>query len=167
MEACRLQCAHVSFSLRRLKSKIALVDEKADGGDVARLAVLPATLRLLPRILALMARQRTFVLYPESSVLTTTLAAEVLGVSRPFLIRVLEAREIPGLMMRLNRFTVALTRELFPNLPREVLLTLALTNSQRSLPVRDVSAAQHGSDQLVNSRFARTFRRSRSAQSTH
>jgi len=42
-----------------------------------------------------MARQQTFVLYPESSELTTKQAAEVLGVSRPFLIRVLEAGEIP------------------------------------------------------------------------
>jgi excisionase family DNA binding protein len=52
-------------------------------------------LRLLSQILALMARQQTFVLYPESSELTTKQAAEVLGVSRPFLIRVLEAGEIP------------------------------------------------------------------------
>lgn len=42
-----------------------------------------------------MARQQTFVLYPESSELTTKQAAEVLGVSRPFLIRVLEAGGIP------------------------------------------------------------------------
>jgi excisionase family DNA binding protein len=39
--------------------------------------------------------QQTLVLYPESSELTTKQAAEVLGVSRPFLIRVLEAGEIP------------------------------------------------------------------------
>jgi excisionase family DNA binding protein len=75
--------------------RIALVGEKADGSDVARLEVPPATLRLLSQILALMARQQTFVLYPESSELTTKQAAEVLGVSRPFLIRVLEAGEIP------------------------------------------------------------------------
>jgi excisionase family DNA binding protein len=75
--------------------KIALVEENADGSDVARLEVPPATLRLLSEILALMARQQTFVLYPESSELTTKQAAEVLGVSRPFLIRVLEAGEMP------------------------------------------------------------------------
>jgi excisionase family DNA binding protein len=75
--------------------KIALVEEKADGSDVARLEVPPATLRLLAQILALMARQQSFVLYPESSELTTKQAAEVLGVSRPFLIRVLEADAIP------------------------------------------------------------------------
>ena len=75
--------------------KIALVEENADGSDAARLEVPPATLRLLSEILALMARQQTFVLYPESSELTTKQAAEILGVSRPFLIRVLEAGEMP------------------------------------------------------------------------
>ena len=63
--------------------------------EIRRLDELTATLRLLSQILALMARQQTFVLYPESSELTTKQAAEVLGVSRPFLIRVLEAGEIP------------------------------------------------------------------------
>jgi excisionase family DNA binding protein len=75
--------------------RIALVEEQADGSNSVRLEVPPATLRLLSQILALMARQQTFVLYPESSELTTKQAAEVLGVSRPFLIRVLEAGEIP------------------------------------------------------------------------
>ena len=75
--------------------RIALVEEREDGGDIVRLEVPPATLRLLSQILALMARQQTFVLYPESSELTTKQAAEVLGVSRPFLIRVLEAGQIP------------------------------------------------------------------------
>lgn len=75
--------------------RIALVEEQADGSDSVRLEVPPATLRLLSQILALMARQQTFVLYPELSELTTKQAAEVLGVSRPFLIRVLEAGEIP------------------------------------------------------------------------
>jgi excisionase family DNA binding protein len=75
--------------------RIALVEEKADGSDVARLEVPPATLRLLSQILALMARQQTFVLYPESSELTTKQAAELLGVSRPFLIGILESGAIP------------------------------------------------------------------------
>lgn len=75
--------------------RIALIEERDDGGDIVRLEVPPPTLRLLSQILALMARQQTFVLYPESSELTTKQAAEVLSVSRPFLIRVLEAGQIP------------------------------------------------------------------------
>jgi excisionase family DNA binding protein len=86
----------MSEALDRSEARtIALVEEKADGSDVTRLEVPPATLRLLSEILALMARQQTFVLYPESSELTTKQAAEVLGVSRPFLVRVLEGRGIP------------------------------------------------------------------------
>src|ERR1700760_2285963 len=75
--------------------RIALVEEKGDGSDFARLEVPPATLRLLSQVLALMARQQTFVLYPESSELTTKQAAELLGVSRPFLIGILESGAIP------------------------------------------------------------------------
>src|ERR1700688_492324 len=75
--------------------RIALVEQQADGSDSARLEVPPATLRLLSQILALMARQQTFVLYPESSELTTKQAAELLGVSRPFLIGILESGAIP------------------------------------------------------------------------
>jgi excisionase family DNA binding protein len=75
--------------------RIALVEETAGGADVARLEVPPETLRLLSQILALMARRQTFTLYPVSSELTTKQAAEVLGVSRPYLIRVLESGAIP------------------------------------------------------------------------
>jgi excisionase family DNA binding protein len=75
--------------------RIALVEQRADGSDSARLEISPATLRMLSKIFALMARRQTFVLYPESSELTTKQAAEVLGVSRPFLIRVIEAGKIP------------------------------------------------------------------------
>ncbi|HEY4210737.1 MAG TPA: helix-turn-helix domain-containing protein [Steroidobacteraceae bacterium] len=86
----------MSEALDRSEARtIALVEEKADGSDAARLEVPPATLRLLSQILALMARQQTFILSPESSELTTKQAAEVLGVSRPFLIRVLESGHIP------------------------------------------------------------------------
>jgi excisionase family DNA binding protein len=74
--------------------RVALVEE-SDGADVSRLEVPPETLRLLSQILALMARRQTFTLYPVSSELTTKQAAEVLGVSRPYLIRVLESGGIP------------------------------------------------------------------------
>jgi excisionase family DNA binding protein len=73
---------------------IALIEEKSTGKEVARLEVPPATLRLLAQILALMAKQQTFTLCPELSELTTKQAAEVLGVSRPYLIGLLERNEI-------------------------------------------------------------------------
>ncbi|NJO23952.1 MAG: helix-turn-helix domain-containing protein [Sphingomonadales bacterium] len=79
---------------RRRARKIALVTKKADGSELARVEVPPETLRLLSQLLALMARQQTFTLYPEASELTTKQAAEVLGVSRPFLIGLLDKRVI-------------------------------------------------------------------------
>jgi excisionase family DNA binding protein len=74
--------------------RIALVED-SDQGIEARIEVPPTTLRVLSQILALMARQQAFVLYPASTELTTKQAAEVLGVSRPYLIGLLEHNEMP------------------------------------------------------------------------
>lgn len=70
--------------------------DEAEGTDVLRLEVPPETLRMQSQTLALIARRRTFTLYPVSSELTTKQAAEVLGVSRPHLIRVRESGGIPS-----------------------------------------------------------------------
>ena len=79
--AAVLEDALMGEALDRSRARrIALVEERDDGGDIVRLEVPPATLRLLSQILAFMARQQTFVLYPESSELTTKQAAEVLDV---------------------------------------------------------------------------------------
>ena len=75
--------------------RIVLVEEKPKGEEVARIDVPPATLRVLAQILALVAKQQTFTLCPELSELTTKQAAAVLGVSRPFLIGLLERDLIP------------------------------------------------------------------------
>lgn len=73
---------------------VALVEEGAEG-DLARIEVPPATLRVLSRVLAMMASEQVFVLYPADTELTTKQAADLLGVSRPFLIARLEAGELP------------------------------------------------------------------------
>ncbi len=73
---------------------VALV-EQGENGDIARIEVPPATLRVLSRVLAMMASQQVFVLYPAGTELTTKQAADLLGVSRPFLIARLEAGELP------------------------------------------------------------------------
>ena len=75
-------------------ARVALVGESEDG-DVARIDVPPATLRVLSRILAMMASQQTFLLYPADTELTTGQAADMLGVSRPYLIARLEAGDLP------------------------------------------------------------------------
>ena len=75
--------------------QIALIERSPSGQEIARLDVPPQTLRLVAQLLALMARQQTFTLCPESSELTTKQAAEVLGVSRPYLIGLLDRGLIP------------------------------------------------------------------------
>jgi excisionase family DNA binding protein len=74
--------------------RIALIEEESQGDEIARLEVPPATLRVLAQVLALMAKQQIFTLCPEMSELTTKQGAEVLGVSRPYLIGLLERNEI-------------------------------------------------------------------------
>ncbi|MGN6649431.1 helix-turn-helix domain-containing protein [Trinickia sp.] len=75
-------------------ARVALVEE-GEGGDVARIDVPPATLQVLSKILAMMASQQTFLLYPAETELTTGQAADMLGVSRPYLITRLEAGDLP------------------------------------------------------------------------
>ena len=75
-------------------ARVALVEE-SEHGDVARIDVPPATLRVLSKVLAMMASQQTFLLYPADTELTTGQAADMLGVSRPYLIARLEAGDLP------------------------------------------------------------------------
>lgn len=79
---------------RARAARVALVEE-GEHGDVTRIDVPPATLRVLSRVLAMMASQQTFLLYPADTELTTGQAADMLGVSRPYLIARLEAGDLP------------------------------------------------------------------------
>ncbi|WP_429500971.1 helix-turn-helix domain-containing protein (plasmid) [Robbsia andropogonis] len=72
---------------------LSLVEQGGDG-DVARIEVPPATLQVLARLLSLMASQQTFLLSPADTELTTGQAADMLGVSRPFLVARLEAGDL-------------------------------------------------------------------------
>lgn len=91
-QASRLMSEALDRSRAR---RIAIVEERSRGKDGARIEVPPGTLRLLAQILALMAKQQTFTLCPELAEFTTKQAAEVLGVSRPYLIGLLERGVIP------------------------------------------------------------------------
>lgn len=65
-------------------------------GPKGELAVLPRPLHaLLKEIVKSLADGRSLVLLPEHKQLTTQQAGELLGVSRPYLIRLLDAGEMP------------------------------------------------------------------------
>ena len=70
-------------------NKITLVDENGASGPV--LEVPPQALRLFADVLGMMAQRRPIVIVPQELELTTQEAASLLNVSRPFVIKEIEA----------------------------------------------------------------------------
>lgn len=77
----------------RRKGSLRLRVTHADRGETIELPVGAA--QLLMEILEAMAAGRGVTVIPEEAELTTVQAAEMLNVSRPFLVRLLEERQIP------------------------------------------------------------------------
>jgi excisionase family DNA binding protein len=65
------------------------------GGEPSEVILPASAIRLLSRILAAMATGHSVSVVPNEAELTTQQAADLLGVSRPYLIRLLEADHIP------------------------------------------------------------------------
>lgn len=70
---------------------IALVDESGDVRAAPVLELPPAALRLVAQVLGAMGDQRPIMIVPRSLELTTVDAANFLNVSRPFVIKEIEA----------------------------------------------------------------------------
>ncbi len=81
--------------IRQLNRMLQLGSPGLVGPDGARLEMPDAVFRLLKDIARNMQLGRATVLIPENRQLTTQRAADLLGVSRPHLIKLLEAREFP------------------------------------------------------------------------
>lgn len=71
--------------------RIALVDENGKVSDAPVLELPPQALRFFADMLGMMARQQPIVLMPQKHELTTQEAAAFLNVSRPFVIKEIEA----------------------------------------------------------------------------
>jgi excisionase family DNA binding protein len=91
-EVARNSVRVLSHYVRKNRSlTVKLID-----GDNDQLIALPASaVALLVDILGAMAAGQGITLIPQNAELTTVQAAEILNVSRPFLIKLLEAKEIP------------------------------------------------------------------------
>lgn len=71
--------------------RIALVDESGELSDAPVLDLPPMALRFFADLLGMMAQQRPVMLVPQNHELTTQDAAALLNVSRPFVIKEIEA----------------------------------------------------------------------------
>ncbi len=75
--------------------RIALVDENGNITDAPVLELPPQALRFFADLLGMMARQQPIVLMPQKHELTTQEAAAYLNVSRPFVVKEIEAGRLP------------------------------------------------------------------------
>lgn len=75
----------------------------ANGDEGAALELPPAALRIIGQVLGLMSQGKPFTLVPNDHELTTVEAARVLNVSRPFLIKEIEARRLDCRMVGTHR----------------------------------------------------------------
>lgn len=81
--------------IRELNRLLQLGSPALVGADGERIELPKAVYRLLKDIARNMQLGRAIVLVPENQQLTTQRAADLLGVSRPYLIKLLEAGDLP------------------------------------------------------------------------
>lgn len=77
------------------RSRAASITLTTDEGAHPHVDVPPAALKLIAQLLGAMSEGRSVVLMPADRELTTVEAANLLNVSRPFLIKELEAGKLP------------------------------------------------------------------------
>ena len=89
-ESSRRLAAHTLG--RRSSVRIQLLD---DGNDAETIAVPASALRLFLRLLTEMSQGNAVTLIPTHAELTTQQAADLLNVSRPYVVKLLDERKIP------------------------------------------------------------------------
>ena len=93
MELARVAQRCIMEALDR--SKAVKIKLESEAGDLPPIELLPASLRLIGQLLGLMSEGRPIALMPEKQELTTVEAANFLNVSRPFVIKEIDAGRIP------------------------------------------------------------------------
>lgn len=76
-------------------SRAARITVESDDGSAPTVSVPPSVLRVIGEVLGLMAQRQPVVLVPEKQEFSTVEAANFLNVSRPFVIKEIEAGRLP------------------------------------------------------------------------
>lgn len=82
-------------AVRKLEKKLGPETAALVGPEGEKLELPPKVYQVLREAIKLMARGKAVTLVPDNQALTTQRAANILGMSRPFLIRLLESDAIP------------------------------------------------------------------------
>ena len=85
------------------RSKAVSIKLESGDGELPPVELPPASLRLIGQLLGLMSEGKPITLLPEKQELTTVEAANFLNVSRPFVIKEIEAGKIPHRMVGSHR----------------------------------------------------------------
>lgn len=101
MELARIAQRCIMEALDR--SKAIKIKLESETGGMPPIELPPASLRLIGQLLGLMSEGRPFTLMPEKQELTTVEAANFLNVSRPFVIKEIEAGRIQHRMVGSHR----------------------------------------------------------------
>lgn len=101
MELARVAQRCIMEALDR--SKAVKIKLESENGGMPPIELPPASLRLIGQLLGLMSEGRPFTLMPEKQELTTVEAANFLNVSRPFVIKEIDAGRIHHRMVGSHR----------------------------------------------------------------
>ena len=101
MELARVAQRCIMEALDR--SRAVKIKLESETGNIPPIELPPASLRLIGQLLGLMSEGRPFTLMPEKQELTTVEAANVLNVSRPFIIKEIDAGRIRHRMVGSHR----------------------------------------------------------------
>jgi excisionase family DNA binding protein len=97
------RCLMTALDHSRAQKVVLIAEEDGQQGEPVTLSLPPAALRVMARVLALMGERKPLMLVPRNHELTTQEAANMLNVSRPFIIKEIEAQRLKCHMVGSHR----------------------------------------------------------------